>query len=260
MPNTVAIIQARMASSRLPAKVLRDIAGKPMIVRVVERVKRANTIDRVVIATTTDPSDDPIKDLCEGHGFACYRGNQFNVLDRYYQAAQLYNAEIIVRITGDCPMVDPTEIDHVVQELMEKQADFAANRLPPPWKRTFPIGLDTEVCTFEALKRAWKEAERPEELEHVMPYLYTEEGRFRTAVINYEVDFGHYRWTVDTREDLDLARQVYAHFDGNDDFGWLDIIDLYASHPNLFFINAEVNPKNVNDVDDRLSTIPKESS
>ena len=259
MPHTVAIIQARMASSRLPAKVLLDIAGQPMIVRVVERVKRANTIDRVVIATTTDPSDDPIKDLCDERGYTCFRGNQFNVLDRYYRAAQLYNAEIVVRITADCPMVDPAEIDHVVQVLLVEKADFAANRLPPPWKRTYPIGLDTEVCTFRALERAWKEAERSEELEHVMPYLYAEKGRFRTIVIDYKVDYGHYRWTVDTREDLDLARQVYAHFDGNADFSWLEVIDLYDRHPDLSLLNVEVKPKMVNDIDDRLGTLPKES-
>ena len=260
MPHTVAIIQARMASSRLPEKVLLDIAGQPMIVRVVERVKRASTIDRVVIATTTDPSDDPIKDLCEERGYICFRGNQFNVLDRYYRAAQLYNADIVVRITADCPMVDPVEIDHVAQVLLEEKADFAANRLPPPWKRTYPIGLDIEVCTYKALERAWKEAERSEELENVMPYLYAEKGRFRTVVIDYEADFGHYRWTVDTREDLELARQVYAHFDGNDDFSWLDVIDLYDRHPDLILINAGVKHKTVYDVDDRLSTITRGSS
>ena len=258
MPHTVAIIQARMASSRLPEKVLLDIAGQPMIVRVVERLKRSNSVDRVVIATTTDPADDPIKDLCKEYGFTCYRGSQFNVLDRYFRAAQLYKAEIIVRITADCPMIDPREIDHVVQVLFEKRVDFAANRLPPPWKRTYPIGLDTEVCTFQALECAWQEAERPEELEHVMPYLYTEKGRFRTSVIEYELDYGHHRWTVDTPEDLELARQVYAHFDGDDDFSWLDVIDLFASHPELYLINAEVNPKDVKDVDDRVGTIPNE--
>ena len=119
MPHTVAIIQARMASSRLPGKVLFDIAGQPMIVRVVERVKRAESVDRVVIATTTDTMDDPIKTLCDDYGFSCYRGSQFNVLDRYYQAAKLYRAEIIVRITADCPMIEPTELDHVVQVLFE---------------------------------------------------------------------------------------------------------------------------------------------
>lgn len=249
-----------MSSSRLPDKVLLDIAGQPMLVRVVERVKRANTIDRVVIATTSDPSDDPIEELCEDRGYACFRGSQFNVLDRYYRAARLYRAEIIVRITADCPMIDPAEIDHVVLALMESRADFAANRLPPPWKRTYPIGLDTEVCTYEALEQAWKEAERSEELEHVMPYLYVEEGRFRTVVIDYKLDYGHYRWTVDTQEDLDLARQIYEYFDGMDDFSWLDVIDLYDRHPGLSFINADVKHKSVNEVDDRLGTIPPESA
>jgi spore coat polysaccharide biosynthesis protein SpsF len=260
MPKTVGIIQARMASSRLPGKVLLDIVGQPMIVRVVERVKRAKTIDRVVIATTTDPSDDPINDLCERRGYAYYRGNQFNVLDRYYQAAQLYSAGIIVRITADCPLIDPEEIDHVVQVLLEKKSDFAANRLPPPWERTYPIGLDTEVCTFEALECAWNEAQRPEELEHVMPYLYTQEGRFRVVVLNYEVNYGHYRWAVDTQKDLELIRQIYTYFDGKDDFSWFDVIDLYDRHPELGLINAEVRHKTLKDVDNRLGAIPRESS
>jgi spore coat polysaccharide biosynthesis protein SpsF len=249
-----------MASSRLPGKVLLDIVGQPMLVRVVERVKRANTIDRVVVATTTDPSDDPIEDLCQIRGYSCFRGDQFNVLDRYYKAATLYNAEIIVRVTADCPMIDPVEIDHVVQALLQTGADFAANRLPPPWQRTYPIGLDTEVCTFEALERAWKEAERSEDLEHVMPYLYTEEDRFDIQIIDYNVDYGHYRWTVDTQEDLDLARQIYAHFDGKDDFSWLDVIDLYDRHPELSLINVDVKHKSVKDVDDRLGTVPSGSS
>lgn len=249
-----------MASSRLPGKVLLDIVGQPMLVRVVERVKRANTIDRVVVATTTDPSDDPIGDLCQTRGYSCFRGDQFNVLDRYYKAATLYKAEIIVRVTADCPMIDPAEVDHVVQALLESGADFAANRLPPPWQRTYPIGLDTEVCTFEALERAWKEAERSEDLEHVMPYLYTEEDRFYIQIIDHNVDYGHYRWTVDTQEDLDLARQIYAHFNGKDDFSWLDVVDLYDRHPELSFINVDVKHKSVRDVDDRLGTVPSGSS
>lgn len=259
MSHTVAIIQARMSSSRLPEKVLLDIAGQPMIVRVVERVKRAKTIDRVVIGTTNDPSDDAIELLCKQRGYSYYRGSQLNVLDRYYHAARACKADIIVRITADCPMIDPAEIDHTVQALLEGKADFATNRLPPPWKRTYPIGLDTEVCTFEALERAWREAERPVELEHVMPYLYTEEGRFRIVVLEYEVDYGHYRWTVDTREDLELVRKVYDHFDGFDNFSWLDVVNLFERHPELILVNADVNHKTLHDVDERHEDIPGET-
>lgn len=260
MPKIVAIIQARMASSRLPGKVLLDILGQPMLVRVVERVKRANTVDCVVIATTTDPADDPIEELCQISGYSCFRGSQFNVLDRYYEAASMYNAEIIVRITADCPIIDPVEIDHVVQSLLESGADFAANRLPPPWQRTYPIGLDTEACTFNALEIAWKEAERSEDLEHVMPYLYKDDNRFKIEIIDHKVDYGHYRWAVDTQEDLDLARKIYEYFDGKDDFSWLDVIDLFDRHPELSFINAGVKHKSLRDVDDRLGNLPSGSA
>jgi spore coat polysaccharide biosynthesis protein SpsF len=257
MSHKVAIIQARMDSSRLPGKVMLDIAGQPMIVRVIERVNRAKSIDQVVLATTDNPSDDAIEQLCKQRGYHCFRGSQFNVLDRYYQAARIYNADVIVRITGDCPMIDPTIIDQVIHALLEGQVDFATNRLPPPWKRTYPIGLDTEVCTFEALERTWNEAVLSEDIEHVMPYMYSEAGRFKIIILNNEVDYGHYRWTVDTQKDLELVRQVYAHFEGKDDFGWLDVINLYKHHPDLRSLNADVVHKTVRDVDKRLNTHQK---
>jgi spore coat polysaccharide biosynthesis protein SpsF len=121
--------------------------------------------------------------------------------------------------------------------------DFAANRLPPPWHRTFPIGLDTEVCTFAALERAWKKATKPHQREHVMPYLYEREGRFRVLRIDHEPDYGHLRWTVDTLEDLEFVRQVYAFFGGRDDFSWLDVLELIENKPELMEINAGVRHK-----------------
>ena len=252
--KTVAIIQARLASSRLPEKVVQEISGKPMLIQVVERVRKAKYVDQVIVATTMDISDDVIEILCQDNGYYYYRGDQYDVLDRYYQAAKFFQAELIVRITADCPVIDPVEIDRTVQALIDTKADFATNRLPPPWKRTYPIGLDTEVCTIEALERAWNEAKLPEQREHVMPYFYMEVGRFRTVIRNHDPNYGHYRWTVDTMQDLQLVREIYARFGHNDDFGWLDVVNMFRHQPDLELINRDVSHKNFHDIDDRFGT------
>lgn len=251
--RTVAIIQARMSSSRLPGKVLLDLAGEPMLVRVVERVRRAVTVDDVAVATTTDPSDDPIANLCRERGYAFYRGSMFDVLDRFYGAARQMNADVIVRVTGDCPVIDAHVIDHTVNAFHTAGADFAANRLPPPWKRTWPIGLDTEVCSFAALERAWKEAQLPYEREHVMPYFYDVEGRFKTIITDHDPDYGAQRWTVDTPEDLRLLSAIFTHFAGQDTFTWLEVLDLIQKAPELAQINAAVRHKIGTEVDARMS-------
>jgi spore coat polysaccharide biosynthesis protein SpsF len=271
-PRTIAIIQARMGSRRLPGKVLLDIAGQPMLARVVERARRANTLDVVAVATTTDPSDDAITALCIERGYPCYRGCLHDVLDRYYQAARALSAEVIVRLTADCPLIDPGVIDETVNAFLgiasgelgmaDNQPliamrnsqflyDFAANRLPPPWHRTYPIGLDVEVSTFRALERAWKETSKPHHREHVMPYLYEEEGRFRVLLVSHEPDYGSLRWTVDTSEDLELVRRIYARFPGRDDFTWLEVLALFEREPELAQINAQVQHKSLTDVDER---------
>jgi spore coat polysaccharide biosynthesis protein SpsF len=252
-PHTIAIIQARRASSRLPDKVLLDIGGEPMLVRVVERTRRAKRVDALVVATTTDPSDEAVEALCRARGYPCYRGSMHDVLDRYYQAARQYHAEIIVRITADCPVIDPGVIDQTIQEFLNPPDawDFAANRLPPPWGRTYPIGLDTEVCTFAGLETAWKEATLPHQREHVMPFFYENPERFRIRLISAPVDYGTLRWTVDTAEDLKLLRQIYARFDGRDDFSWLEVLALLEREPELAKINASVEHKHYRQVDAR---------
>ncbi|MBE0700003.1 MAG: glycosyltransferase family protein [Anaerolineaceae bacterium] len=252
--RTVAIIQARMSSSRLPGKVLLDLAGEPMLVRVLERVCRAKTIDDAVIATTTDPADDPIVNLCRERGYSVYRGSMFDVLDRFYGAARQMSADVIVRVTADCPVIDPDVIDHTVNIFHSSGADFAANRLPPPWKRTWPIGLDTEVCSFSAPERAWKEASLPYEREHVMPYFYDVEGRFKMIVTEHDPDYGAQRWTVDTPEDLQLLSAIFVHFAGQDSFSWLDVLDLMEKEPELARINSAVRHKIGTEVDSRMST------
>lgn len=264
--KVVAIIQGRMSSSRLPGKVLKEIGGEPMLGWVVERTRRAACVDEVVVATTVEPSDDPIAGFCAGQGIACYRGDLFDVLDRFYQAAGRHRADVIVRITADCPFIDPGLIDQTVQALLgsgsadSPEYDFAANRLPPPWKRTYPIGLDVEVTHFAALERAWREAVRPHEREHVMPYLYEDHApgaesaaphRFRIHVLNHAPDYGDLRWTVDTPEDLEFVRQVYARFPGRDDFSWREVLALLRREPSLARINAGVQHRTAFDVDNR---------
>lgn len=250
--RTVAIIQARMSSSRLPGKVLHDIAGQPMLVRVLERARRAKTVDDVMVATTTDPADDPIVTMCLERGYPVYRGSMFDVLDRYYGAARQARADVIVRVTADCPVIDPEVIDQVVEAFHARRADFACNRLPPPWKRTWPIGLDTEVCSFAGLERAWKEAVLPYEREHVMPFFYDVEGRFKVVVIDHDPDYGALRWTVDTAEDQQLLREIFSRFNGSDTFTWMDVLHLIEREPQLLQINAGVRHKVGTEVDSRM--------
>jgi spore coat polysaccharide biosynthesis protein SpsF len=250
--NVVAIIQARMAAQRLPGKVLMEIAGKPMLEHVLARVKRARTVRKVVVATTTDGSDDVVEAFCLANGWDCYRGSMTDVLDRYYQAALQCKADVVVRITADCPLTDPTLIDEVVKELLSRKVDFAANRLPPPFQRTYPVGLDVEAARFKALERAWQKAKEKFEREHVMPYLYEKEGRFRIFVLNCQQNLGSMRWTVDTPEDLELVRRIFAHFQPRKDFSWLEVLDLFRQEPQLASINSSINPKTFLDVDGRF--------
>ena len=261
-PRVVSIIQARMSSSRLPGKVLSDIAGEPMLARVVARTSRAESVHQVLVATTTDASDDPVAARCDAAGIPYTRGSLNDVLDRYYQAASQAKAEIVVRITGDCPVIDPVLIDNCVNALLNGSFDFTCNRLPPPFTRTYPIGLDTEVCTFAALEKAWNEAKETFHREHVMPFIYEgvslmAESRslstgisqrgFKIAQLHHDPDYGHMRWTVDTPEDLEFMRQVYSRFDGRDDFTWQDVLALVQREPELAAINSTVRHKTLYD-------------
>lgn len=250
----IAIVQGRMSSSRLPGKVLQDIGGQPMLARVVTRVRRAQTIDQVLVATTTDISDDPIAEFCQQRGFPCFRGNLFDVLDRYYQAAKLIQANTVVRITADCPVIAPEEIDRTVNAFLNADVDFAANRLPPPFVRTTPIGMDTEVCSFASLEKAWKNASAKYEREHVMPYLYDQPGRFRTLLVDLEPSYGHLRWTVDNPEDLKLIREIFKTFNNEDGFTLAELLYQNEKHPEWQEITSTVKHKSFLDVDERIST------
>lgn len=261
----VAIVQARMGATRLPGKVLADIGGQPMLVRVVERVRRARLLEAVVVATTRAAQDDPLVEVCRGRGYSFYRGEMLDVLDRFYQAARTFQADVIVRVTADDPVIDPQVVDLIVSEFQQTGADFAANRLPPPWHRTYPNGLDVEVCSWAALERAWQEARAPFQREHVMPYFYeglpvestlgtkslsaTSPRGFRVRLVNHDPDYGALRWAVDTPEDLDLMRRIYAAFGNRDDFTWEQVLSLFESEPELAKINAAVKQKRVEETE-----------
>lgn len=268
-PFTVAIIQARMSSSRLPGKVLREIAGKPMLAHVVQRTQRARSVQQVVVATTTEESDNPVAEYCLAHDIPCYRGSMHDVLDRYYQAAKIHQAQVIVRITADCPLIDPQVIDETVygflgcnldiesnhaieiSQKIDSPYDFAANRLPPPWGRTFPIGLDTEVCSLQALEIAWKEAQEKHQREHVMPFFYEHPERFQIFHLDYHTDYGALRWTVDTPEDLEMIRRIFSFFYPAEPGSWLEVLDVFQRHPEIAEINQQIKPKDYRQVDER---------
>lgn len=249
-PKVVAIIQARMASSRLPGKVLADLGGRPALAWVVRRAGRAVGIDQVVVATSVAPEDDAIAVFCKDQDYACTRGNLYDVLDRYRQAARDFDAEVIVRLTGDCPLIDPGMLADNLRTFLNAKPplDFAANRLPK--ERTIPIGLDAEFCTLAALETAWREAQEPHQREHVMPFFYEHPQRFRVLHMKHSPNLGNYRWTLDTHEDLDLLRQIVANFP-DDTFSWKDILALFKKKPELVEINAAVSHKSLHDVDPR---------
>ena len=260
-----------MSASRLSGKVMLELAGAPMLAHVIRRTRRASMVNEVIVATTTAEEDDAVVNLCQTEGIHCQRGSQYDVLDRYYQTARRFGATTIVRITADCPVIDPGLIDETIklqrglvanpeqvayigraaQEKLGGMLDFAANRLPPPWGRTFPIGLDVEVCTFAGLELAWREASRPHQREHVMPFFYDQPERFHIGLLNHVPDYGALRWTVDTPADMDLLRRIYTHFDGRDDFTWLEVLTLVQQHPDLAQINARVTAKDYRATDAR---------
>ncbi len=239
--KVVAIIQARMGSTRLPGKVLMDLAGEPVLARVMNRLARSRCLDELVVATTTEPADDAIVALCVNRGWLCSRGSQEDVLDRYYQAAKARHADIVVRVTSDCPLIEPAIVDRVVGAFLDAQpnADYATNVLPP---RTFPRGLDTEAVRMDALERAWTEAADKPSREHVTLYIFRRPEQFRHLSVRNDRDLSDLRWTLDTPEDLELIRLVYSHF-GGDQFTWTDVLGLLAEHPEWREINRHVEQK-----------------
>ncbi len=240
--EVVAIIQARMGSTRLPGKVLRDIGGRTMLARVVRRAARATRLDGLVVATTTESRDDVIVEECKCLEVPWFRGSANDVLNRYHQIAQARDIPAVVRITSDCPLIDPEVIDEIVHVFLGGGWDYVSNTLEP---RSFPLGLDVEVFTFAALRRAWEEDDNRAWREHVTPYLYRHPDLFRLKGVRPDEDFSDMRWTVDTAQDLELVRRIYAGFDGDDHFTWREVLALLKNHPEWIAINRDVPQKTV---------------
>ena len=236
-----AIVQARMGSSRLPGKVMKDIGGMTMLARVIRRLARSKLMDQIVVATTTKTSDDFIVAECDRLKVPVFRGDEEDVLDRYYRAALAHGADGVVRITSDCPLIDPEVVDRVIRAFLDGSPDYASNSL----ERSYPRGLDAEIVSMEALTRTWEEATEPYQRVHVTPYIYQNPNRFRLLPINSDVDYSHYRWTVDTQEDLDFVREVYCRFEDDDSFTWKDILSILVKEPELAEINRHIQQKSL---------------
>jgi spore coat polysaccharide biosynthesis protein SpsF len=239
--RVVAIIQARMGSTRLPGKVLKDLAGATVLERVVSRLRRCRLVSEVVVATSAEQADDAILNECQRLGTDVFRGSEQDVLDRYYRAAQQARAEVVVRITSDCPLIDPGVSDKTIQAFLSERPDYASNAL----ERTYPRGLDTEVMTFDALKSAWTEARQAYQREHVTPFLYQHPERFKLLSVKGDRDYSQCRWTLDTPEDLEFLRAVYARSVEGEDLTWQDVLNIVEREPELAEINRHVVQKTI---------------
>lgn len=240
--NIVAIVQARMGSTRLPGKVLMDIMGKPMLWHVVSRLRFSKLLDKIVIATSVNSKDDLIEDFCKANGIFFYRGKEEDVLDRYYETAKAFNAKHIVRITSDCPLIDPKVIDLVLECHISYQPDYTSNTI----KRTFPRGLDTEVFTFTALEKVYREANEYYQREHVTVYFYEHPQLFKLHNVENNKDFSYLRWTVDVEEDLLFVKEIYKRlYEEGNIFLMKDILMVLNREPNLLEINKDVKQKSI---------------
>jgi spore coat polysaccharide biosynthesis protein SpsF (cytidylyltransferase family) len=228
-----------MGSGRLPGKVLADLGGRPMVDVILRRLRPARLVDRWVVATSDRPADDPVADLAGRLGVGCFRGSEEDVLDRYYQAARTAEAKTVVRLTGDNPFVDARFVDAVVGEFTRGECDYLA-----PAPRSFPIGLSAEVFTFAALTAAWAEDGDPRTREHVTPFIYGHPNRFHVRRMEASRNDSALRLTVDTAEDLDLARRVFNHF-GRDAFGWEEAVAVIRERPEWAQLNQGVRQRTV---------------
>lgn len=241
-PHVVAVVQARTGSSRLPGKVLADLEGRPLLARVLERAGRARSLDELVLATTTLAEDDAVALLAGELGVPCFRGSAEDCLDRLYRAATASRANVVVRLTGDNPILEGELVDWAVGRFLsaEPACDYVSTAL----SGTFPLGLGVEVMAYGALELAWREAKEPAWREHVTPFIYKQPERFRICRLVSEPDYSHIRLTVDTPEDLTLVRRVFAHF-GHDRFGWRDAVALLEQHPDWVELNRHVAQRTV---------------
>jgi spore coat polysaccharide biosynthesis protein SpsF len=240
----VMVIQARMSSSRLPGKVLKCVIGRPLLAYQLERLQRVKNVDKIIIATTRNRPDDPIVDFCKKHDLDCYRGDEEDVLSRYYEVAKFHSAQAIVRITADCPLIDPDVVEEVVAYYLSEHPkyDYVSNIL----NRSYPRGMDTEIFSVEALEKAFHEASSKFEREHVTPYMYQEKDRFCVADVLAVENNSHYRWTVDTQADFQFVREIIETlYPSCKTFSMNDVLELLKKRPELSEINAHVPQKEI---------------
>jgi spore coat polysaccharide biosynthesis protein SpsF len=240
----IAVVQARMESTRLPGKVLMDIEGKTMLSRVIERVRQAKKVDDVVVATTDRSADTVVVEACHQLGVVVFRGDMEDVLDRYYRAVKQHQAQVVVRITADCPLIDPDIIDQIITVFLENRVDYASNTMT----RSYPRGLDVEVFSTAALERAWREADQQHQREHVTPYFYQNPKQFKLKAVTYAEDFSHFRWTVDTEEDLALIQAIYRRLPAAHLATWQEIVAFIYRESDLLTINNHIQQKSLPEV------------
>lgn len=240
--NIVVIVQARYSSTRLPGKILKKINNKVVLDYVIERLKLCNRINEIILATTTDKKDDVLEEYAISRGLCYFRGSEEDVLSRYYLAAKKYQADIIIRITSDCPLIDPEIVDEIIKKHIENKADYTANTI----KRTYPRGLDTEVFNFNILEDAYKHADERYYREHVTIYIREHPEKFKLQNIEADgkVKRPDIRITVDTEEDFELIKRILLHFDDLS-FKTVDVIDFLDDNPGLLEINKNVKQKGV---------------
>jgi len=232
--SIIAVIQARVGATRLPGKVLKKIEGKTVLEHVINRAQVARKIDNIVVATTVKKEDLKIVQLCAKLGISVFCGSENDVLDRYYQAARLFKANHIVRITSDCPLIDPLIIDKVIGLYFKKEADYATNTMP----ETYPDGLDTEVISFKTLKIVWENSRLFSEREHVTPYIRKNPNIFKIVNLKCEYNLNDKRWTLDEPEDFEFIKIIYKNLYSEDSlFGMKKIIDFLKNHPEIEELN-----------------------
>lgn len=239
-----AIIQARMGSTRLPEKVMKNIGGKTVLEHVIDRVKQSKLIDEIVIATTIIDRDDVIEVEALRCGVKVFRGSEEDVLSRYYYAANESNLDVVVRITSDCPLIDPNILDEIINHHLVNDYDIVSNAGADSLKRTYPRGLDTEIFSFEVLEKAFYNAKEKYQREHVTPYIY--ETSSNVYYYKNDIDYSMYRWTLDTEEDFELISKIYKNlYHGKHDFYLDDIVKLFEKEPKLYDINAHIQQKKI---------------
>ena len=241
--KVICVVQARMGSTRLPGKVLMDLAGKPSLLRQLERLLNAKKVDHIVVATTNKKEDDVIVSAVGNYHprVSVSRGSEMDVTDRYYQAVKDYKPEAVIRTTGDCPLIDPEVVDEIIEEFFNFKGDYVANVLG---KRTYPRGLDTEIFSFEILEKMWKELKDELDRESITLYIRKNPDLFKCKNVTSPIDYSFHRWTLDEKDDYELIKIIYQECKDKPNFRMKDVLELFKKRPELIKINQHIEQKN----------------